>query len=408
MLTDRGKLIVLAAVVLWAVSRTLAIDEVAMAAVACLALVALAVVNTRLASARLAVRRRINPVRLFHDAEADVELEVMNEGGLPTSSLVITDEVPAALATTTRFVLQPLTGRAGARVRYRVHGRFRGRYELGPAEVALRDPFGIARRPVRFARTDEVIVYPPVWALPAVLPRSGRHSISGEGSKRPLSVSGEFAGVRDYVRGDDLRKVHWKTTARRGELMVRQEDSPQDAQATLVIDPRRVAHRGVAEASTLEEAVSTVASAAYHLAERGYTLKLVSGPVREPPSGMTWRLALEHLAVLEASDGATFVPVWRQLASGSAGEGLLIAVVPVPSPEELREMVRAGRAFSGRAGVIVAPAGRSTIRHDADHAALALRAAGWRATVHRPGARLDRSWAGLAVHERPSAAVGSR
>lgn len=401
MLTDRGKLLLVAAAGAWLLSRTLAVDELAMGALAMLALVALAIGYTRVASTRVAARRHVHPTRLFYDAEGTVELEIRNDGRVPTATLLVEDQVPSALSDPARFVVDSLRPGASQTLHYDLHARLRGRYPIGPATVRLRDPFGVAERPVRFGRVDEVIVYPPVWALPAgVLPRSGRFGTASEGSARPHASSGEFANIREYVRGDDLRKVHWKSTARRGKLMIKQEEIPQEAQATIVLDGRRNAHRGTGASSTFEHAVAAAASASYHLAERRYGLKLVTGPVTDPPATVPWEIILERLAVVHPLSAGSLVPVWRQLAKGAGGDGMLFAVIPVPDARELREIVRAGRTFGARVAVVVAPVEvrrRVISGDDTEQVIAALRAAGWRATVHRPGGRLDHAWAELAL-----------
>ncbi|MGH3440705.1 MAG: DUF58 domain-containing protein [Nitriliruptorales bacterium] len=397
MLTDRGKLLAAGALGLWLTSRALDVPEAAMAAVAVLALLGIAVFYTRSTSARLATRRIVRPTRLFHDAEGRVELELRNEGRFPTASLVVRDEAPSAIAEQTRFVLGPLRPHRHTSVTYGLQGRRRGRFTIGPASVELRDPFGIARRPVRFGRTDEVVVYPPVWALPDLLPRGGRKGTTSEGTTRPFAPSGEFATVREYVRGDDLRKVHWRSTAHRGELMVKQEEAPRDAQATVVLDLRRDVHQGVGDMSTFEHAVTATASGAYHLADRRYRLRLVTAPFQHPPESIPWELLLDQLADIEPGPGRTLQPIWQQLAKGAGGDGLLLAVVAVPDAADLQEMVRAGRAFGSRVAVLVAPGGLRGARETHSDAVDALRVAGWRATVARPGERLDESWRALAL-----------
>ncbi|HEX2029054.1 MAG TPA: DUF58 domain-containing protein [Nitriliruptorales bacterium] len=400
MLTDRGKLLLVAAPTTWVVGRLLAIPQLWMAAVATVALLALAVGYARVASAQLALRRAVHPQRLFHDADGEVVLDLRNDGRLPTAALVVEDLAPAVLADPPRFVLDPLPSGATRQLVYPLRGRQRGRYTIGPALVNLRDPFGVAQRPVRFGGTVEVVVYPPVWALPDVLPPLGRQGTSYDGAPRPVATSGEFANVREYVRGDDLRKVHWRCTAHRGKLMIKQEESPQDVEATLLLDVRRDAHRGVGPGSTFEQAVETVASAAYHLSERRYALRLVTGASTAPLPTTSWRHILEVLAVIGVERGASLRPVWQQLASGLGGNGLLLTVVTPPSPEDLREMVRAGRSFAARVAVVVAPGGHSGRDRgllSTERTLLALRGAGWRVTVHRPGQALDAAWRELAL-----------
>lgn len=225
MLTDRGKLLLVSASALWLFGRSFGIDEVSMGALACLILVALGVLFTYLTSTRLTSRRHVQPTRLWHGDQGYVDLEIHNEGWLPTALLLLEDETPSALAAPSRFVLDQLGPHRGTRVSYRIEGRQRGLYTVGPTRSYLRDPFAVAQRSVRFGDAQEVMVYPPVFPLPSVLPRLGRLGTATEGAARPLTTSGEFANVREYVRGDDLRKVHWKSTAHRGKLMLKQEES---------------------------------------------------------------------------------------------------------------------------------------------------------------------------------------
>ncbi|MDQ3932575.1 MAG: DUF58 domain-containing protein, partial [Actinomycetota bacterium] len=293
MLTDRGKLLLLTAAALWLIGRSFGIDEVSMGALACLVLVGVGTLFTYLAAVRLASHRRIHPMRLWYEERASVDLEIRNEGWLSTALLLLEDEIAAPLAAPARFVLDPLAPGQGAHISYEIAGRRRGLHAVGPARVQLRDPFGVAQRTMRLGEIEEVLVYPPVLPLPSILPRLGRLGTATEGAVRPLVTSGEFANVREYVRGDDLRKVHWKSTAHRGKLMLKQEESPLEVQATLVLDARRAAHRGSGPTSTFEMAVTAAASAGYHLSERRYQLRFVSDPLI-PPAALSWELVLEH------------------------------------------------------------------------------------------------------------------
>lgn len=398
MLTTRGKTLIASTVALWLLSRVFGIAELAMAAVAVLALVLLAVAYTALASATLTARRTVQPSRLFFDAHGEVELVITNIGRLATAILQVEDRIPTSLADNPRFVLTPIRGGGSVSLRYGLHGRHRGRFEAGPLEIRLRDPFGIASRPRRFGDTDEVIVYPPVWRLEAGVPLGGSMATGGEGRPRPLAGGDELANVRDYVRGDDLRKVHWRSTAHRGKLMIRQDESPQNPQATVVLDVRRDAHHGVGAASSFELAVSAAASVTYHLSERAYGTCLLTAP-DSPRRGLPWQVALDQLAVMEPSDGADLNGLWQQMSQGAVGDGLLVAVVATPDPLALRRMVRAGRAYSSRAVLLLDTASFGAQRRDPGvpvaRTADALRAADWRVGVLRSGDRLDVAWRDL-------------
>jgi uncharacterized protein (DUF58 family) len=408
-LTDRGKALVATTVVAWLLSRAFGVPELGMAAVAVAVLLGLALAYTRLTSARLTARRFVHPARLFYDAEGDVELRVRNTGRLSTAILQVEDGVPATLADGARFVRAPLGPGATTTMRYRLHGRHRGRFAIGPLTVRLRDPFGIVARPQRFASKDDVIVYPPVWRLPAGVPLGGSQGSGSEGRPRPLASGEELAMVREYVRGDDLRKVHWHSTAHRGKLMVRQDESRATPHAAIVLDTRASRHRGRGPASSFETAVSAAASVTYHVCERGYGARLVTGPLTAPPRARSWELTLEQLATIEPDEATDLDALWTQLSRGAGGDGLLIAVTTVPGPAELRRMVRAGRGFGVRLAVLVdadSHVRRRRSGEGADATAEALRVAGWRVTIVAAGDRLDERWRELMRARRGTPVAG--
>ncbi len=124
---------------------------------------------------------------------------------------------------------------------YTVRADVRGRYEVGPLVVRLTDPFGLCELTRSFPSVDKLTVIPQVVALPSVR-LAGEYAGTGDSRARSVAVHGEDdAATREYRRGDDLRRVHWKSTARVGELMVRREEQPWESRATVVLDTRRVA-----------------------------------------------------------------------------------------------------------------------------------------------------------------------
>lgn len=403
MLTDRGKYLLVTAAVLWGASRLFGVPELTMAGVAVLTLVVLAVGYTVASSANLAASRSVHPSRLFFDTRGTVEIRLRNVGRLPTATLQVEDDAPAMITEGSRFVLSPIGAGGSVTMRYALVGRHRGRFDLGPLQVKLRDPFGIAARAHRFGARDQVTIYPPVWRLPAGLPLGGAIRSGGEGRPRPLASGDELANVREYVRGDDLRKVHWRSTAHRGKLMVRQDEAPQNPRATVVLDTRTGSHHGSGPSSSFELAVSAAASATYHLSEHGYGSVLLTTAVSQSPPTLPWELVLGQLAVVEPSPAADLGALWRQLATGVAASGLLVAVVAVPDPGLLREMVRAGRGFTSRLAILVETTSfrrTGARRTDVEPTADALRAAGWRVTVIGRGERLDERWRELVLQVR--------
>ncbi|GGI04303.1 DUF58 domain-containing protein [Egicoccus halophilus] len=408
-LTERGLGLSGAGIVLWVAARTFGIPELQMAAVGVFALLVLALSFLLLGSTRLRVERLVRPGRLFHDATGEVELTVTNTSRLPTATLALRDRVPATLSSQTTTVVGPLRGGARTTVRYPVRGLQRGRFDVGPLTVSLRDPFGVVARRRVIGDPATLTVYPPVWRLPDGVPIGGATSSGGEGRPRPQPSGEDLANVREYVRGDDLRTVHWASTAHRGKLMVRQAESPQDPRVVLLLDVRRARHRGQGPSSSFETAVSAAASITYHVSARGRQVALVDRPLLAGPLVLPWQQWLERLADAEP-DEVDLTALLQQVARGTAGDGTLVVVSTVPEPAELRLLVRAGRGFSTRIAVLVDAASHAG-RPDVEVAravaasAAALRAAGWRVTVVAAGDRFDDRWQELL--RRPRLGAGA-
>jgi uncharacterized protein (DUF58 family) len=406
MLTDRGTGLIGAGVALWMASRTFGVAELQMAAVAAFALVGLAVAFTSVTSSTLGVYRTARPARLFAGDEGEVELAVTNTGRLPTAYLDVHDQAPLSIAEGSRVALRPLRPGERTAVRYRLRGEHRGRFQLGPLTVRLRDPFGLVAREHVLPGTAEVVVYPAVWRLPEGVPLGGTTTAGGGGRPRPLPSGEDLANVREYVRGDDLRTVHWPTTAHRGKLMVRQVESPQDPRGVVLLDVRAARHAGHGPAASIEAAVTAAASTIHHLAARGRSVTLLDRPVAKPPPGLPWESWLERLADIEPAD-VDLPALLRQVAQGVGGDGALVAVLTMPSADELRELVRAGRGFSTRLALLVdAPTYAGRRGGSADPVVGALRMAGWRVSVLSAGDRLDERWRELILHRRVREAVG--
>lgn len=394
-LTPRGGGLLVAAGALWGLGRLLGVAPLWTAAVAALVVVTLGWVWVLLSSATLQTSRRVAPGRLFHDARAGVELTVRNSGRLSTTLLGVQDVVPDVLPASPGFVLAPLRPGGAARLRYEVVGATRGVHELGPVEVELRDPFGVARRRQLIGTTHKLVVYPPVHRLAAGLPLRGLVGTGGGSRPRPGATGDELATVREYVQGDDLRKVHWGTTAHRGQLMVRQDESPQRPDALIVLDVRASAHHGSGRDHSLETAATAAASVCYHLAERGFDATLVTETLRTRPRPLPWQQTLEQIARVTPRNGVDLASTWQQLATSSGRSGLLVGVVCLPDAAMLRLMVRAGRDASVRVALLVdAEAhGRGARRGpEAASTARALRAAGWRVAVLGPHPDLGARW----------------
>ncbi|MCR8526297.1 DUF58 domain-containing protein, partial [Escherichia coli] len=122
-------------------------------------------------------------------------------------------------------------------------------------------------------------VTPTIVPLPAIRLAGGGGS-TGEARPHRVGVVGQDdALVREYRQGDDVRRIHWRSTARRGDLMVRREEQAWDPSATLILDSRASAHAGRGslhspEQNSLEWAISAAASIAIHFLEDGFSVEI--------------------------------------------------------------------------------------------------------------------------------------
>lgn len=248
---------------------------------------------------RVAASRRLTPARVPAGSEARVHLRMDNVSRLPTGLLMLQDRVPYVLGPRPRFVLDRVEAGGRREVSYRVRSDLRGRYPLGPLQLRLTDPFGMCELTRSFSAHDTLTVIPRTEQLPPVR-LTGESAGYGDGRQRSLALAGEDDVIpRGYRHGDDLRRVHWRSTARYGELMVRREEQPQRARCTVLLDTRRTAYQGAGPDSAFEWAVSGAASALVHVLERGFSVRLLTdtgssvpgegsgdspGPPRSPPT----------------------------------------------------------------------------------------------------------------------------
>ena len=147
----------------------------------------------------------------------------------------------------------------------------RGVYELGPAEVRVVDPFGLLSFARRFERRMEVVVYPKTHDLGG-FPLSGGNVDAGTRGSHGRRGE-EFAGLREYRRGDDRRHIHWKSVARTGELFVKEFSLQAPRRHTVVLDLRREGLR--TQETEVEDAVSAAASVLAYLARERLPFRLL-------------------------------------------------------------------------------------------------------------------------------------
>jgi len=399
-LTTRGRSFLAAAAAATLSAFVLGERELLQVAGLLAALPVLAVVAVARTRYRLSCTRAVHPARIQAGMPASVTLRLENLSRVPTGVLLLEEQLPAALGEPPRFVLDRLTSRRWSSVEYPIRVDVRGRYEIGPLTVRLSDPFGLCELTRSFTRTERIIVTPQVTPL-APIPLDGDHSGASPSQPRSTVARGEDAATtREYRHGDDFRRVHWRSTARTGELMVRREEQPREALGTVLIDTRFGAHRGSGPASSLEWAIGSAASITGHLLRAGFDLRLVtdSGIDQALSSSSGENIALGLLAEIEPSRIQSLGMALDRLRN--AQDQLLVAIVGLLTPEECSRLAAARTGGTSIAVLVDStawaslPAGakaESDRRYQEN--VTRLSAAGWRVLPARPGARISNLWA---------------
>ncbi|HEV7649522.1 MAG TPA: DUF58 domain-containing protein [Actinophytocola sp.] len=360
---------------------------------------------TAVARVGLHAQRQIVPIRVPVGGRAEVSLHVRSTGRLPTGGLLVADGVPYSLGGKPRFVIEHLPRHTGTRLRYSVQPMLRGIQQLGPLKATITDPFGLAEFERELAHTSRLIVVPRIVKLAGVPGGSGLGS-GDDGSVRLAAGQGEDdAIVRPYRQGDDLRKVHWRSTAKRDEMMVRVEERPWRGGTTVLLDHRAGAHRGTGTAASLEWAVSFVASICLHLHRYGQRIRLVTESGRLIVSD-TGDGTHNDNAVLDALAALQATPQHEIGALNDPAHGQeLIAILGATTPESLSNLI--GQRSRGTRSLAVLldttawgangadGTGSADDPTDIDGATALLRGAGWGVTVARPNVPMTATWATL-------------
>jgi uncharacterized protein (DUF58 family) len=424
-LTLRGRCLVAAGVTLGLLGALLGERALVQLAVFVLALPVVSAVGVARQRFRIATRRTVTPARLPRGEDADVLLEVANTDRRPGGLWLLTEQLPAELGTRPQFVVERLASGATAPLRYRLHGTRRGRFALGPVKLRLVDPFGLVLRTAAGNDTAALLVIPRVHPLQGSGALAGAGGSGGEGSRRSIAVHGEDdVSTREYRYGDDLRMVHWRATARTGELMVRLEERPWRAAASLFLDTRLAAHlvggqvRGpagdpAAPPDTLEWVVEAAASIGVHLLRRGAGLRVLTD-AGELTAGLgRGALGPEELLERLAEVGGSRYPGLQtglEELRRAGGEGPAICLLGLVGPDDAAALARVRSGPGADVAVLVdapawldagaargrrplSPAARAEVCSTQQQAGDLLRAAGWQVTTVRPDQSVADVWA---------------
>jgi uncharacterized protein (DUF58 family) len=324
--------------------------------------------------------RTLDPPRVPVDSPVEVELQL--EGGPLLGAMRLSDATPDAAGPQAgappRFTVHRLSSHGTATLTYPLRPLLRGVHRVGPLTGTATDPLGLAEFDQELAGPQRLVVLPRVVPLRGMPPALG----SGEGTAgAALNHQGQGTTdvlVRPYRQGDELRRVHWRSSARHDDLMVRLEERPWRGGMTLLLDRRDCAHRGRGADSSLEFAVGLTASVCMHLFTHGEPVTLVTedGVALSPPGSASGRdQVLDALAGIRPSARSDLTG--PELTAGTE----VLAVLGAIAPDQVEGLC--ARHPSGGHAVLCDtatwdPAGG---RSNAAQTAAAMRRAGWHVAI---------------------------
>lgn len=344
---------------------------------------------------RIHIDRSFSPDVIESGQSSTASVVVTNLSALPSLEAAWEDRLPPGVVGTAHGVMGALGGGHGFFARttfsYDVRGVRRGRHVVGPLNVTVADPFGLVYRQHTFAQPHHVIVLPKRVDLAAI-------SFGGTpstGATRPapqhVGIGDDDVIARNYLPGDAMRRMHWKATARRGALMVRQEEQRNNPEATVLLDLDAAGHATMhddhgrwAYSPTFEWAIVAAASVATHLVQRRYAVHVLTpgGPVdRSIGDGLD--RSVDLMADLAVVDPVEVSP--ESIAAIGSSERPVVAILGSLDEEHARAWSR-----------LNASTGMAFVASTTSLGALAVLAdAGWKCCSYHPGDGVGPLWLSL-------------
>ncbi|MES1248445.1 MAG: DUF58 domain-containing protein [Actinomycetota bacterium] len=277
----------------------------------------------RLSARPPVVRRNGGGREVLEGEDVRIDLEVETRSSVAPPTLVAVERAGRLGERTVELRREARHRFAGG---YDLRAVRRGRYAYDTVRLTIEDPFGLARAQLEKGEPEALVVYPRLVELESLFSEGGAHAQDGRRLLLRRPTGFELHSVREMVEGDSLRAVHWPSTARRGQLMVKElEDAPRD-EVVVLLD----AHAAAIGGEAFEVAVRAAGSILRTHVRRGRRCALVVNsagrPVQAVGSEGDWHRALEVLATVEA-DGRTPVHALLQAEGGIAARSLELVVV---------------------------------------------------------------------------------
>ncbi|MFT3877266.1 MAG: DUF58 domain-containing protein [Propioniciclava sp.] len=347
-----------------------------------------------LALPRIGVSRTITPGVVAARETATVTLTATAARPSASGTATIEDDPGPALGTPHRMQADA-SGRGRSTVsEYLLRPRRRGRYTLDGCRVRFTDVFGFWVWTVRVEHATVLTVTPPVVALPPL--RTHSYGMTGETPIPHTAMAGpDDAMVREYRPRDDVRRIHWPSTARLGTLMVRREEAAWDPTAWVLLDTRADAYPAdAAGRAGFETLVSAAASIGLRLLEDGCTVTLVgAGGLRQQVAADApdaRESLMEPLIEVGLTDLTDLSEATVNVAQ-AGGDQLLVALLGVLDPRSADLLTAAGGPRQQRLAFVLGP--DAAQRDSFQEASEILTAHGWEVREITSLSALPHAWA---------------
>ncbi|TMC81793.1 MAG: DUF58 domain-containing protein [Chloroflexi bacterium] len=306
------------------------------------------------------VRRSMpEPFSLGEPEEVAVVIQNRSAAGLMAN---VADHAPGGLRPTPRELPGQFDSNGLLKVSYRTYSPRRGAYAFGPVDLQVWREDGWWRRQVRLPDPQEVAVFPNVVAIKRIQLslRRGLRAMAGMRRARPPGASTAFAGLREYVRGDDVRRVSWTATARRDRPVVVEVEAERGQQMIIALDCGRLMTAPAGDLDKLDHAVNAALMLAWVAQAYGDRVGLMTFDDRvtsfiKPERGpIQLRRITEALyAIRPDYVEPDFGHAMTHLALRVGRRSMIVMLTDVQDPEASRELVAHALRLAARHLVLV-------------------------------------------------------
>ena len=287
----------------------------------------------------------------------------------------IADNAPAGLLPEPREVTGRFDAQGVLTLRYRTRSPRRGAFVFGPVDLQVWRDEGWWRRQVRLRLDQDVAVFPNVVAIKRIQLslRRGLRAMAGMRRARPPGASTAFAGLREYVRGDDVRRVSWTATARRDRPVMVEVEAERGQQVIIAIDCGRLMTAPAGDLDKLDHAINAALMLAWVAQAYGDRVGMMTFDDEVIDFIKPERGAVQLLRITEALYAVRpqyiepdFGHAMTHLALRVGRRSMVVVLTDVQDPEASRELVAHALRLAARHLVLVVAMSDPAVLHARD------------------------------------------